>query len=101
MARSDVIFNRKNLTKLLFLGLVGGFFSGALGRGGGTIFNPILLGMGVPPKVSSATAMYMIIFSTATSTSLFFIHGVINMEFALWLGLWSSIGCILGLAVVG
>ena len=42
--------------------------SGALGLGGGSIFNPLLLSMGVPPKVASATGMYMIIFSTGAST---------------------------------
>ena len=47
--------------------------SGALGLGGGSIFNPLLLSMGVPPRVASATGMYMIIFSTGASSLIYII----------------------------
>lgn len=49
IVESDIIFNRKNLTILLFLGFMGGILAGALGLGGGVIFNPVLLTMGLPP----------------------------------------------------
>lgn len=58
----------KNLVKLMFFSLMGGWVSGAFGLGGGAVFNPLLLSFGVPPKVSSATGMYMIIFATFAST---------------------------------
>lgn len=79
MAPSDIIFSTWNLLKLILIGFVGGIVSGALGLGGGAIFNPILLSMGVPPKVSSATGMYMIIFSTSTSTALYLINGTLKI----------------------
>ena len=49
-----------NLAKLVGFSFIGGWVSGALGLGGGAIFNPLLLSMGVPPKVSSASGMYML-----------------------------------------
>ena len=41
---------------------------GAFGLGGGVVFNPLLLGLGVLPQVTTATAMYMILFGTTAST---------------------------------
>jgi len=49
MSDTDIIFNTKEITKLLMLGFFGGFLAGAFGLGGGVIFNPILLTMGLPP----------------------------------------------------
>jgi uncharacterized membrane protein YfcA len=71
---SDLKFNRETLSKLLIFALMGGWVSGALGLGGGAIFNPLLLSMGVPPPVSSATGMYMIMFSTAGSSIIYMLY---------------------------
>lgn len=65
---SDIEMKGRNLAKLMTFSLVGGWVSGAFGLGGGAIFNPLLLSFGVPPKVSSATGMYMIIFATMATT---------------------------------
>ena len=50
------------LVKLL-LGSVAGGLVGAMGLGGGAVFNPVLLGLGVPPTVVAATSMYLIMYS--------------------------------------
>jgi len=68
--------------------------------GGGAIFNPLLLSMGVPPPVSSATGMYMIMFSTAGSSAVFLLYKVLDMQFALWIGFWCSMGSIAGLYIL-
>ena len=44
---NEVIFEGKNLTILLIIGFVGGFAAGAFGLGGGSIYNPALLALGV------------------------------------------------------
>lgn len=49
LEESDVILNNKNITILILLGFMGGMLAGALGLGGGVIFNPVLLAMGLPP----------------------------------------------------
>jgi hypothetical protein len=49
LVESDIIFNRKNISTLIVLGFMGGLLAGALGLGGGVIFNPVLLTMGLPP----------------------------------------------------
>ena len=94
---SDLIFKGKVLRNVLILGFGGGWVAGALGLGGGVIFNPLLLSMGVPPKVSSATGMYLITFSKIVTTMLYVIFGQLLLDYGLWIAFWSSIGAIIGL----
>lgn len=86
-----------NLAKLVGFSFIGGWVSGALGLGGGAIFNPLLLSMGVPPKVASASGMYMIIFSTGASTMTYIISGLLNLSYGLWVGGFCIIGTLLGM----
>lgn len=74
--------------------------AGALGLGGGVIFNPLLLSMGVPPKVSSATGMYLITFSKIATCLIYFLSGELLLDYGLWASLWSCVGSILGLKAV-
>ena len=74
LAESDVNLEGGPLIKLISFSFVGGWVSGALGLGGGSIFNPLLLSMGCPPQVASATGMYMIIFSTGASSMTYIIE---------------------------
>jgi uncharacterized membrane protein YfcA len=74
---SDLVFEGKVLRNVLFLGFGGGWVAGALGLGGGVIFNPLLLSMGVPPIVSSATGMYLITFSKIAACLIYFLVGAL------------------------
>lgn len=49
LVESDVNLEGAPLVKLIGFSFVGGWVSGALGLGGGSIFNPLLLSMGCPP----------------------------------------------------
>ena len=97
---SDLIFRGKVLRNVLFLGFMGGWVAGALGLGGGVIFNPLLLAMGVPPKVSSATGMYLITFSKIVTSVIYFLYGELVIDYALWCAFTATLGSILGLASV-
>lgn len=100
LADSDLIFKGKVLRNVLFLGFMGGWVAGALGLGGGVIFNPLLLAMGVPPRVSSATGMYLITFSKIVTSVIYFLYGELVLDYALWAAFVSVIGSIIGLASV-
>ena len=91
------MFEGKTLRNVLTLGFFGGWVAGALGLGGGVIFNPLLLAMGVPPKVSSATGMYIITFSKIATCVIYLIYGLLQMDYALWIAMWSTVGAIAGL----
>lgn len=97
MADSDLVFEGKILKNVLCLGFFGGWVAGALGLGGGVIFNPLLLAMGVPPKVSSATGMYIITFSKIATCVIYLLYGLLQMDYGLWIAFWSSCGAIMGL----
>jgi len=82
---------------VLRLGFGGGFVAGALGLGGGSIFNPYLIGMGVPPKVSSSTGMYLVLYSTIATCTVYITTGHLDMAYGLWIAGWSCVGSLFGL----
>lgn len=84
----------------MFFAFTGGWISGALGMGGGSIFNPLLLSFGVPPQVSSATGMYMIIFSTGASTLTYILNDLLNVSYGIWAGLFCIAGSIIGMKLL-
>lgn len=100
MVDSDLVFEGKILRNVLSLGFGGGWVAGALGLGGGVIFNPLLLAMGVPPKVSSATGMYLITFSKIATCVLYFVFGLLDIEYGAWCAFISCLGAGMGLASV-
>ena len=100
LAKSDVKFETKIVVKLVIFALLGGWVSGALGLGGGAIFNPLLLSMGVPPAVASSTGMYMIMFSTAGSSITYIVFGTLNIQFGLWIGAWCAVASLIGLYIL-
>ena len=97
---SDIRYGGSQLIKLLFGALFGGWVGGALGLGGGSIFNPLMISLGVPPSVSTSTGMFMIMFSTGASTMMYIAAGSLNISFAIWLSAWCSIGIVLGISML-
>mmetsp|Transcript_9586 Transcript_9586/g.16107 ORF Transcript_9586/g.16107 Transcript_9586/m.16107 type:complete len:111 (-) Transcript_9586:73-405(-) len=53
--------------------------------------------MGVPPKVSSATGMYLITFSKIATCVIYFLSGELLVDYGLWISLWSCVGAVVGL----
>ena len=78
--------------------MVGGLLAGAFGLGGGAIFNPVLLTLGLPPQVSAATGLYLVTYSKVATSLVYFLNGEMNIGYALWLGFWSVFGSITGSA---
>ena len=96
----EPILQGATLTKLLFFSVIGGWVAGALGLGGGAIFNPLLLSVGVPPKVATATGMYMIFFGTAVSTFSYIINQMLNYTYGLFIAFWCILGTYFGMAAL-
>ena len=95
----DVEFEGKALIVLVCIGFIGGLVAGALGLGGGSIYNPALLSLGVHPKVSGATGMFLVLFSTVNSVLVDYLNGYLLFEYALWISAFSLLGSILGMAL--
>jgi uncharacterized membrane protein YfcA len=100
MVQSDLQYDGKPLFYLMVFAFIGGWVSGAFGLGGGSVFNPLMIELGVPPTVSTSTGMYMIMFSTFASSFIYISYGALDIPFAIWLGFWSVIGILLGINIV-
>ena len=93
----DVVFEGKALTVVVSIGFVGGLVAGALGLGGGSIYNPALLTLGVHPKVSGATGMFLVLYSTINSCLINYLNDFLDVPYACWISLFSLLGSIFGM----
>ena len=100
LASTDIRMEGSNLKRLLLFSFLGGWVSGALGLGGGAIFNPLLLSMGLPPKVASASGMYMIIFATGASTTTYILNGMLDIGYGCWVGGFCFVGTYFGMKLL-
>ena len=99
-APSDLQWHGPVTLQLVALGLVGGVLSGWLGLGGGAIFNPIMLNLGIAPQVSSSTGMFMVLFTTFSSFLQFFIAGIFEPSYAGVLGACVVVFTFMGITQV-
>ena len=93
----DIVCEGKALVILLLIGFIGGLVAGALGLGGGSIYNPALLSLGVHPRVSGATGMFLVLFSTINTCLINWFNGFLLVKYALWISTFSLVGSILGM----
>ncbi|KAH9327159.1 hypothetical protein KI387_007337, partial [Taxus chinensis] len=68
-----------------FCGILGGIVGGLLGSGGGFILGPLLLELGVIPQVASATATFVMMFSSSLSVIEFYFLHRFPIGYALYL----------------
>ena len=61
--------------------MVAGIFAGMFGIGGGIVKGPLMLAMGIHPKVSSASSACMIMYTSFTATTSFFVFGLLKMDY--------------------
>lgn len=66
-------------------GVLGGTVGGLLGSGGGFILGPLLLEIGVIPQVASATATFVMMFSSSLSVVEFYLLKRFPIPYALYL----------------
>jgi uncharacterized membrane protein YfcA len=96
ISENDIILNYRKLTVLVSLGFAGGFIAGALGLGGGIIYNPVLLTMGLPPMVAAASGLYLVTFSKVATSVVYLVNGQLPLDYAGWLSFCSTVGSVLG-----
>ena len=93
----EVIFEGRNLVLLLIIGFAGGWVAGALGLGGGSIYNPALLSLGVTPRVAAATGMYLVLFSCVNACVVNGVSGILNFRYGFYIGFFCAVGSLIGL----
>jgi uncharacterized membrane protein YfcA len=60
-----------------------GLCAGLFGIGGGIVQVPLMLHLGVQPKVASASSATMILYTSATALTSFYVFGLLVMDYAL------------------
>jgi len=58
-----------------------GFFAGMFGIGGGIVKGPLMLAMEVHPAVASASSACMILFTSFTATTSFYVFGLLDPQY--------------------
>lgn len=97
LEEGDVNLEGRTLIQLLAIGFIGGLVAGALGLGGGSIYNPALLSLGVHPKTAGATGILLVCFSTLNTCLINWLNGFLNVDYALWVTAFSLGGSLLGM----
>ena len=95
---TDPLYEGANLRTLVLIGFLGGLIAGALGLGGGSIYNPAFLEMGIHTKSASASGMFLVLISTINSITINYVNGYLDVYYGLWISLYALIGSTLGLA---
>jgi uncharacterized membrane protein YfcA len=80
----DIIWNPRTTLIYPMICFAAGFFSGMFGIGGGIVFGPLMLALGMPPEVSSATSACMILFTSLTATTSFLVFGLLVLDYAIF-----------------
>ncbi len=84
------------------IGLIAGLISGSFGVGGGIIIVPgLVLFLHFTQRLSHGTSLLAIMPIAAAGVIGFAFHGSINVTYALFLGLGSILGAILGTRLLG
>jgi uncharacterized membrane protein YfcA len=61
----------RKINKILFICFLGGVISGMLGVGGGIVMAPLMLELGLEPRVAASTSNFLLIFTSSAGVILF------------------------------
>jgi len=92
-----------NLSKSLIypsIAAISGLLGGLLGIGGGMIVSPLLLELGVLPRVASATSAVAVLMTSSSSTFQKVLLGMIRYDYMAFFGAVGIIGTFIGQTVV-
>lgn len=79
----DILWDFQKVRFYAFFTFIAGIVAGLIGIGGGMVLGPLMLVMGIDPRVSSATTATMIVLTSSSVAVLFVTAGLIPWEYAL------------------
>lgn len=85
VCEAEIQWTVLNIAFCALCGMLGGTVGGLLGSGGGFILGPLLLELGVIPQVASATATFVMMFSSSLSVVEFYLLKRFPIPYALYL----------------
>jgi uncharacterized membrane protein YfcA len=83
--------------RLVGIGLAAGIFSAFFGVGGGILAVPLLiLLVGLPPRIATATSLLAIAITATAGVVAFSLRGHVDVEYAALVGLPAAVGALAG-----
>jgi uncharacterized membrane protein YfcA len=79
----DVLWDPPKTRFYAFFTFVAGIVAGLIGIGGGMVLGPLMLVMGIYPRVSTATTATMIVLTSSSVAILYITSGLVPWEYAL------------------
>merc|ERR1719316_2642495 len=93
-------WSRNTVACYLSIGLVAGCLAGLVGIGGGLIFSPFFLLMGVEPSAAVATSATCVLFTSSSTTCQYLLTGRIDVPLACIYGVANVIASYFGTSFV-
>jgi uncharacterized membrane protein YfcA len=81
---NDVLWDASKLRFYAFFTFVAGIVAGLIGIGGGMVLGPLMLILGVHPRVSSATTATMIVLTSSSVAVMFVTSGLVPWQYAIF-----------------
>ena len=102
LCNSDILLEGENSNRMnvLVMGFVGSWIGVTFGLGGGSIYNPFQISLGINPIVAASTSMYMIMFASFTSTMMYLVWNKIDVAWTAWFYIWCGIGVFFGMIYI-
>ena len=92
----DVLWDFKKLRFFSFFTFVAGIVAGLIGIGGGMVLGPLMLVMGINPRVSTATTATMILLTSSSVAIMFVMSGLVPWEYAVYFFFVCLLGAYIG-----
>ena len=99
-AEGDIEWDFKKSLIYPSIAAISGLLGGLLGIGGGMILSPLLLELGVLPRVASATSAVAVLMTSSSSTFQKVLLGMIRYDYMAFFGAVGIIGTFIGQTVV-
>ena len=93
---ADVLWDAKKLYFYSFFTFLAGIVAGLIGIGGGMVLGPLMLVMGINPRVSTATTATMILLTSSSVAVIFVMSGLVPWQYALYFFSICLLGAFLG-----
>jgi hypothetical protein len=93
---NDVLWDSKKLRFYASFTFMAGVVAGLIGIGGGMVLGPIMLVMGIHPRVSSATTATMIVLTSSSVAVLAVTAGLVPWEYAVTFFSTCFLGALVG-----
>ncbi|KAK1739430.1 sulfite exporter TauE/SafE family protein [Skeletonema marinoi] len=93
---TDVMWDFKKLQFYSFFTFVAGIVAGLIGIGGGMVLGPLMIVMGVNPRVSTATTATMILLTSSSVAVMFVMSGLVPWQYAVYFFFVCLLGAYIG-----